>query len=85
VLELLGEEHPQPCGHCDNCDAGRSAPATDRPYRVGAAVEHPEFGHGQVVGYEEDRVTVLFEGGYRTLALELVQEERLLRPAQAGS
>ncbi|HEU4568739.1 MAG TPA: RecQ family ATP-dependent DNA helicase [Marmoricola sp.] len=79
VLELLGEEHPQPCGRCDNCDAGTAGPATDRPFRIGAEVRHDEFGAGTVSSYEDDRVVVLFEqAGYRTLALDLVQERSLL-------
>jgi ATP-dependent DNA helicase RecQ len=80
VLEILGEEHPQPCGRCDNCEAGTAGPATDRPFRIGAAVHHPEFGAGTVSSYEGDRLVVLFdEAGYRTLALDLVREQDLLR------
>jgi ATP-dependent DNA helicase RecQ len=79
VLELLGEEHPDPCGNCDRCDAGTSEAATERPHRVGASVVHAEFGHGQVTAYESDRVVVLFdEVGYRTLDLALVEQEGLL-------
>jgi ATP-dependent DNA helicase RecQ len=81
VLELLGEEHPQPCGNCDSCDAGTASPAVDRPFRIGACVQHGEFGRGRVSSYEEDRVVVLFdEAGYRTLALDLVEEQGLLQP-----
>ncbi len=84
VLELLGEEHPEPCGRCDSCEAGTASEATDRPHRVGARVRHQEFGAGVVTAYEGDRVVVLFEEhGYRTLALDLVEEHRLLDPAQA--
>ncbi|MEV7398004.1 RecQ family ATP-dependent DNA helicase [Aeromicrobium sp. NPDC092404] len=82
VLELLGEAHPQPCGACDNCDAGRSSPAIDRPYPLGADVRHDEWGLGTVSQYEGDRVVVLFEsGGYRTLSLDAVRERDLLEPA----
>lgn len=81
VLELLGEEHPEPCGRCDSCDAGTSAAATDRPHRVGARVRHDDFGPGVVAAYEGDRVVVLFEeDGYRTLSLDLVEEHDLLEP-----
>jgi ATP-dependent DNA helicase RecQ len=84
VLELLGEEHPEPCGRCDNCDAGTSTAAGDRPYPVGAAVEHTEWGHGIVSHYEGDRIVVLFtERGYRTLDLHLVAERGLLAGAGA--
>lgn len=79
VLELLGEEHPQPCGNCDSCDAGTASPAVDRPYRIGARVHHGEFGSGRVSSYEDDGVVVLFdEAGYRTLSLELVRSQGLL-------
>lgn len=84
VLELLGEEHPEPCGRCDNCGAGTSTAGTDRPHRVGAAVRHPEFGPGVVTAYEGDRVVVLFEeGGYRTLSLEVLEEHDLLEAEKA--
>jgi ATP-dependent DNA helicase RecQ len=79
VLELLGEEHPQPCGRCDACDAGQATAATNRPFRLGAVVTHPSFGDGQVAQYEGDRVVVLFDTeGYRTLDLDLVESEQLL-------
>ena len=79
VLELLGEEHPEPCGHCDNCDAGSSAASGDRPYPVGATVAHTEWGNGIVSHYEGERIVVLFaERGYRTLDLEVVADRNLL-------
>jgi ATP-dependent DNA helicase RecQ len=82
VLELLGEEHPERCGHCDTCDAGTATRSVDRPHRVGAAVEHREFGRGTVTAYEGDRVSVLFEdGAYRMLSLEVVEEQGLLEEA----
>jgi ATP-dependent DNA helicase RecQ len=79
VLELLGEEHPEPCGRCDACDAGASTAATRRPFALGAAVSHATFGDGHVAQYEEDRVVVLFDDeGYRTLDLALVESDGLL-------
>jgi ATP-dependent DNA helicase RecQ len=84
VLELLGEEHPEPCGRCDNCDAGTSSATGDRPHPVGATVAHTEWGDGIVSHYEGDRIVVLFtERGYRTLDLELVTERGLLTEASA--
>jgi ATP-dependent DNA helicase RecQ len=86
VLELLGEEHPEPCGRCDNCDAGTSAETGDRPYPVGAGVTHTEWGDGIVSHYEGDRIVVLFaERGYRTLDLGLVTEKGLLGPATGAT
>ncbi|WP_337062755.1 RecQ family ATP-dependent DNA helicase [Kineococcus sp. G2] len=86
LLGYFGEELEQPCGHCDTCRAGTAAEhsddGADEPFPVGSTVQHPEWGAGQVMHYEEDRVTVLFEAvGYRTLALGLVEERDLLRPA----
>ena len=80
ILELLGESHPERCGHCDNCDRGESVDSADRPYAVGSRVEHPEWGRGTVQTYEEgDRVVVLFEQvGYKTLSLDVVAEHDLL-------
>jgi ATP-dependent DNA helicase RecQ len=86
VLELLGEEHPNPCGRCDNCDAGTSTETGDRPYPVGATVAHTEWGDGIVSHYEGDRIVVLFaERGYRTLDLTLVTERGLLGPAAGAT
>jgi ATP-dependent DNA helicase RecQ len=82
VLELLGESHPQRCWHCDNCDSGKSLDSDDRPFPVGSAVTHPEWGRGTVQTYEEgDRVVVLFDtAGYKTLSLDVVEGHHLLRP-----
>jgi ATP-dependent DNA helicase RecQ len=82
VLELLGESHPQRCGHCDNCDRGESLDSDDRPFALGQRVRHPEWGDGTVQTYEEgDRVVVLFDaGGYKTLALQVVEDQDLLEP-----
>jgi ATP-dependent DNA helicase RecQ len=82
VLSYFGEEHDPPCGNCDNCDAGLVEPDddTERPFEIGAAVSHGEWGPGEVQRYDGDRVIVLFESvGYRTLDLELVSERGLLR------
>jgi ATP-dependent DNA helicase RecQ len=52
------------------------------PFPTGAGVTHVRWGTGQVVRYEDDTITVLFESvGYRTLALDIVQEEGLLTAA----
>jgi ATP-dependent DNA helicase RecQ len=82
VLELLGESHPQRCGHCDNCDKGGSVDYDDRPFPVGSQVTHPEWGRGTVQTYEEgDRIVVLFDtAGYKTLSLDLVEGHHLLKP-----
>jgi ATP-dependent DNA helicase RecQ len=84
VLSYFGEEHEGPCGNCDNCDAGLVEPEADveRPFEIGAAVSHSEWGAGEVQRYEADRVIVLFESvGYRTLDLDLISEKGLLQAA----
>jgi ATP-dependent DNA helicase RecQ len=80
VLSYFGEPAPEPCGNCDNCEAGRGR-ATDgaRPFDVGASVRHADWGEGVVQRYDGDHVVVLFESvGYRTLSVELVTERGLL-------
>jgi len=82
MLAYFGAEVRDRCGTCDNCVAG-TAPEEgqepDAPYAVQASVRHTEFGIGTVTDVEDDRLTVLFEDvGYRTLALDLVEERGLL-------
>ena len=86
LLGYFGEQHPQACGHCDNCDDGTAtdveAPAGDIDTDAGRAVVHPKFGDGVVMAEDDDRITVFFhEYGYRDLATEAVREHDLLRPA----
>lgn len=85
MLGYFGAEVRDRCGLCDNCTAGiapEEDPETDAPYAVQERVRHDEFGAGTVTDVEEDRVTVLFEDvGYRTLALEAVEERGLLEQA----
>ncbi len=89
LLGYFGEQHQQPCGRCDNCDAGTAtdveaaAPEDTAPEDTdGRAVVHPSFGAGIVMTENDDRVTVFFrEHGYRDLSLDVVHERDLLRPA----
>ena len=80
ILSYFGEEFERPCGNCDNCDAGLSeASVADRPFAVGARVEHAEWGEGAVQRYDGDQMTVLFDSvGYKTLSVALVVEGGLL-------
>jgi ATP-dependent DNA helicase RecQ len=82
MLGYFGAEVRDRCGICDNCVSGVAPDETADPavpYAVGSTVRHAEFGLGTVTDVEEDRVTVLFEDeGYRTLALDLVEERGLL-------
>src|SRR5512144_426631 len=82
LLGYFGEELVEPCGRCDTCIEGTAAEQPDSresPYPLNARVRHTEWGAGLVMRYEGDRIVVLFEEvGYKTLALEAVQRNRLL-------
>ncbi|GAB3027979.1 ATP-dependent DNA helicase RecQ [Nocardioides flavus (ex Wang et al. 2016)] len=82
MLGYFGAEIRSRCGICDNCAAGiapEEDAGADVPYAVQSTVRHAEFGVGTVTDAEDDRVTVLFEDeGYRTLALDLVEDRGLL-------
>jgi ATP-dependent DNA helicase RecQ len=85
LLAYFGEETKKPCGHCDNCVDGVAEEVEeatgDVPFAVHSTVRHAEWGPGMVMGYEEDRVTVLFEEvGYKTLSVPVVEEHALLVP-----
>ncbi len=82
VLAYFGQVSEDDCGHCDNCQSGRTEHRSshERPFPLDARVTHDAWGDGQVVAYEDDTMTVLFdEGGYRTLSVPLVTEKALLR------
>ncbi|MDA0633504.1 RecQ family ATP-dependent DNA helicase [Nonomuraea sp. CA-218870] len=85
LLGYFGERLPGPCGACDTCTAGTVSepePVSGGPFPVHARVEHVEWGPGEVIRRDEDRLTVLFhENGYRELLLEAVVREGLLREA----
>jgi len=80
ILSYFGEPFAPPCGHCDNCESGRSEAAPDDvPFPVGTRVAHDRWGEGVVQRYDDDAVVVLFdEVGYKTLALDVVRERALL-------
>ncbi|GID27193.1 RecQ family ATP-dependent DNA helicase [Paractinoplanes brasiliensis] len=86
LLAYFGEELKKPCGHCDNCAEGTAVEVetatADEPFPIHAKVRHGEWGPGTVMGYEEDRMTVLFdEVGYKTLSVPVVKENQLLTAA----
>jgi ATP-dependent DNA helicase RecQ len=83
LLAYFGEDLAKPCGHCDNCAEGTAAEAetaaADEPFPVHAKVRHGDWGPGTVMGYEDERMTVLFdEVGYKTLSVPVVIENKLL-------
>jgi ATP-dependent DNA helicase RecQ len=85
LLGYFGENLQRPCGRCDTCD-DEDLPTQHQPsdreaeYPPGMRVRHSQFGDGVVLRTEQDRVTVLFDdGGYKTLALQAVEEQALLQ------
>ncbi len=82
LLACFGEHLSHPCGHCDQCAAGQSAPTQAGPFPVHSTVRHATWGQGMVLRYEEDKMVVLFDDvGYKTLSVEVVQRQGLLAPA----
>jgi ATP-dependent DNA helicase RecQ len=84
ILGYFGEVFEPPCGACDNCLAGLTEQEllADGPFPLQASVVHASWGAGQVVRYEGESMTVLFDdAGYRTLSIPLVVENRLLTVA----
>jgi ATP-dependent DNA helicase RecQ len=84
LLAYFGDHLPRPCGHCDNCTTGTAtvdATPTMGPFPLHSTVRHAEWGAGLVLGYDADRMTVLFDDvGYKTLSVPVVQEQGLLVP-----
>ncbi|WP_328421577.1 RecQ family ATP-dependent DNA helicase [Micromonospora sp. NBC_00389] len=80
LLGYFGEQMSRPCGHCDNCHGGTSdVLPDDGPYPLHSTVRHAKWGSGMVLGYENDRMTVLFDDvGYKTLSVSVVQSQGLL-------
>jgi ATP-dependent DNA helicase RecQ len=86
LLTYFGDSLPTTCGHCDNCSPRpspvRRVPAHEprgEPYPPHTLVRHRAWGTGIVLGYEDDRMTVLFDRvGYKTLSVALVMERDLL-------
>ncbi|MDP8951130.1 MAG: RecQ family zinc-binding domain-containing protein, partial [Actinomycetota bacterium] len=85
LLNYFGEEFDEPCGYCDNCEAGIVVEEDEGevPFPLNSRVVHQEWGEGLVQRYEGDKMIVLFdEVGYKTLAVELVKERGLLEIAE---
>ena len=79
ILDYFGETGHTPCGFCDNCQAGRSVDHTkeERALPPGSIGIHKRWGRGQVLRYEGDRATVLFdEVGYRSTNPAKMEKDR---------
>jgi len=52
---------------------------SDEPFPLHSTVRHRTWGTGTVLGYEDDRMTVLFDSvGYKTLSVGVVRKQDLL-------
>ena len=84
VLNYFGQGFEEPCGRCDNCEAGvvLQEDEEDRIFPLGRRVAHEKWGEGAVNRYEgDDKIVVLFdEVGYKSLVVALVEEHGLLEP-----
>ncbi len=83
LLTYFGQDYLGPCGNCDNdLNASPETPPASVPFAVGTRVVSERWGQGTVQRYDGDSVTVLFdEHGYRQLAVPVVRDHALLRPA----
>ncbi len=79
LLNYFGEEVDDPCGYCDNCEAGVVVEEDNEPFPVNSRIVHKKWGEGLVQRYEGDKMVILFdEVGYKTLGVNLVMERGLL-------
>jgi ATP-dependent DNA helicase RecQ len=59
--------------------AAAATTAGDEPYPLHSTVRHNSWGSGTVLGYAEDKMTVLFDAvGYKTLSVASVRKGNLL-------
>ncbi len=79
LLNYFGEPYDDPCGNCDNCEAGIQVEEGEEPFPLNSRVRHRAWGEGLVIRYEGDKMTVLFDTvGYKTLAIQVVTGTGLL-------
>ena len=86
ILNYFGESYENPCGHCDNCEAGTAekVDVTNEglPFPLKSRVVHKKWGEGVVMGYEADKVNILFDTeGPKQLVTQFVLDHNLLEPA----
>lgn len=86
LLHYFGEEDVEPCGTCDNCEAGRGAPSVEEePFPVNSRVHRNGWGEGIVLGYEDGKIILIFETvGRKTLDVGVVMKRSLLKRAEGG-
>lgn len=80
MLNYFGEELGEPCGKCDRCEAGITSKDEKQPFPLNSRVTHQSLGEGMVMRYEGDKMVILFDdAGYKTLGVDLVLEQGLLK------
>ena len=84
LLKYFGEHLPEPCGHCDTCDAGLAQraqeQAADLPFALKSRVVHKKWGEGTVMRYDGDKIVILFdEQGEKAVVTQFVLDNQLLR------
>ncbi len=83
LLTYFGEDYEGNCGFCDNCESGAADAVAsgdeEAAFPVASRVRHVQWGEGQVLRVEGDRLVVLFDDvGYKTLSAELAAQNELL-------
>jgi ATP-dependent DNA helicase RecQ len=86
ILNYFGEPYPNPCEHCDNCDAGFvekvEAETENLPFPLKSHVTHNKFGEGVVMRYEEEgkKVVVQFDTeGEKSMVAQVLIANGLMR------
>jgi ATP-dependent DNA helicase RecQ len=92
ILNYFGEEPDWQ--HCEHCDVDlqqryatrRTSAESTHEFSVNDTVEHVSLGRGVVQRVTSDTLTVLFdEAGYKTLGVDIIQEQALLSKADAAA
>lgn len=82
LLRYFDQDARDTCEGCDNCDSGSTEAShiDHQQFPDSAEVIHAEWGDGKVIQNNPDTITVRFDSvGYKTLAVELVESEGLLK------
>ncbi|MGD1855836.1 MAG: RecQ family ATP-dependent DNA helicase [Leptolyngbyaceae cyanobacterium] len=76
IISYFGEPFESPCGTCDNCDCTETQSVRyAQPFPITSTIIHTNFGKGQVLRYEADKIVVLFETvGYKTFVTDLIAD-----------
>ena len=87
LLNYFGEPQPEPCGYCDNCEAGtvekHEAEDDKLPFPLKSRVRHKKWGEGTVMRYEEEggKIVLLFEEeGLKSIVTQFALDNDLLEP-----